>query len=160
MTSPSRNVSLRLLSVAICVLGYASQTLLARDSQTHQTVTPAPSEQTQPIEPKTKAAAEVAQAIAAAKANTSSVWGKSTLARKYCLFQVVRNNPPDVHGISSTPAGPVVAADVVATAEADQLYEPFRAVFDLLWSFSDARSEAYRFREQKGNLLLRHVRTR
>jgi hypothetical protein len=146
---------------------YASQTLFAQGSQQPQTVSPAPAEQT-PNDAQAKAAAEKAAAdkaaavkaatdkaaadqtaFEAAKAYTTTLLKSSDLARKYYLLQAVRNKKkppslaPSLPGISVTPLGSVVAKDVITTAEADQLYQPFGAVFDLLGSFSDAGSGAY-----------------
>ena len=143
MANPIREVGPRLLSVALCVLTYGSHMLLAQDNQQPPTAT-TPTEQTQPNDKQSKVDAD-RKKFASAKENTSGVLRNSTLARKYYLFQAVRdkNNPPNDQGISKTASGDLVKADVIADAGAAQLYEPFGAVFDLLGSFNDAGSGAY-----------------
>lgn len=132
----------RMLVVSVALFTCAPQKLLAQDTQ--QPTNAPPAEQTQANDDQAKAAATRA-AFAAAKGNTPNVLAGSDLARKYYLLQVVREkkNKTNVPGVSVTSSGPVVAADVVQAAAADQLYEPFGAVFDLLGSFSDAGSGSY-----------------
>ncbi|HXM21321.1 MAG TPA: hypothetical protein VN948_08670 [Terriglobales bacterium] len=141
MANSIRLVGPTLLTISICVFACARSR--AQDTQ-QPTITPAPAEQTQHTDTQAKAAAAKA-ALAAARANTTSTLANSNLTGRYYLFQAVRDkkNPPDVQGISTTSLGPVVAKDVITAAGADQLYEPFGAVFDLLGSFSDAGSGAF-----------------
>jgi hypothetical protein len=96
-------------------------------------------EQTEPQ----SAAAAAQKMLEKAQSTTRPLLQRSTLREKYYLFQAVRQNPPNQLGVSDTPSGPLLAADVVSAAEADQLYQPFGAVFDLLGSFNDAGSGAY-----------------
>src|ERR1035437_4528800 len=144
MVSSLRHLRLTPLVLVIGAFLCISQRSLAQDTQQPPTAAPPQNEQASPADNQAKAAAARA-AFAAAKANTPSVLAGSDLARKYYLLQAVRQkeNRTNVPGVASTALGNVVTADVITAATADQLYEPFGAVFDLLGSFSDAGSGAF-----------------
>lgn len=127
--------------LALCLLTATTQGAVAQNSQEPQ----AQEHRAEPAQPQTAEAqaAAVQKKLEEARTNTAPRLQQSTLGEKYYLFQAVRQNRPDPLGISHTPVGPLLAADVVATAGAEELYQPFGAVFDLLGSFSDAGSGAY-----------------
>jgi hypothetical protein len=133
-----------LLVVSILSVAGASRQLLAQDAPQPTMASQSEPAQTQPSDKQAKA--EAAKALFAdAKKNTPEVLAGSNLERKYYFLQVVRdkNNRTGVPGIANTSEGPLVIKDVVQDAAADQVYEPFGAVFDLLGSFSDAGNGAY-----------------
>jgi hypothetical protein len=90
-----------------------------------------------------QAAAQAQQRFEQAQQNTPGTLQQSSTLQKYIFLQQVRQNGRDALGVSPTSAGPLLAADIVSANAADQLYQPFGAVFDLLGSFSDAGSGAY-----------------
>lgn len=80
-----------------------------------------------------------------ARTQSAAILNSSTLATKYKLLQTVRCTPAGQkqQGLVATHIGTVYAQDVVTAAAAQDIYEPFGAVFDVLGSFSDAGSGAY-----------------
>lgn len=78
-----------------------------------------------------------------AKQNTREVLASSSLAGRYYLFQAARQATPDQNGLVTIDHASYVAKDIINSAAADQTYEPFGAVFDLLGSFTDAGNGAY-----------------
>lgn len=156
MADVLRSVAPILLVISVLSFAGASRKLLAQDAPQPTTAPQAQPTPTQPSDDQVKAdaakAAQQARAEAAkvlfadAKKNTPNVLAGSNLAGKYYLLQVVRqnNNQTDVPGVAHTSdQGPLVIKDVVQEATADQVYEPFGAVFDLLGSFSDAGNGSY-----------------
>src|SRR5450755_3628610 len=156
-----------LLVMSVLPFASAPRQLLAQDTQQPATAPQAQPTQVQPSDNQAKAEAakaaaqaraEAAKAAAQARAeaakalfneaktNTSVTLSGSNLARKYYFLQIARekDNKSKVPGVANTSDdGPLVIKDVVQDATADQVYEPFGAVFDLLGSFNDAGNGAY-----------------
>ena len=167
MANLLRYVGPILLVMSVLPFASAPRQLLTQDTEQPATAPQAQPTQAQPSDNQAKAEAakaaaqaraEAAKAAAQARAeaakalfneaktNTSVTLTGSNLARKYYLLQIARekDNKSNVPGVANTSdEGPLVIKDVVQDATADQVYEPFGAVFDLLGSFNDAGNGAY-----------------